>query len=377
MMTNIPTSNKPLVAVIDDSASSRSILRKFLITDYRVCEAENGQEGIKLIQEEHPDVVLLDVVMPGEDGMTVCKEIKKNPRTNEIPVIFLTSLEDIEYKTKGFEVGASDYITKPFILEEVQLRIQNVLSIIRAKLVLADQNERLDYEVQKRTREIENTKNVMIRTLAALAETRDNDTGEHILRTQHYIKSLAKKAIQLGYFRDELSDEIIDIMYRCAPLHDIGKVGINDAILLKPGKLTPEEFEIMKTHTTLGYDVMLLAEKDLGETLFIKYTKDIIISHHEKWDGSGYPKGLAEDAIPLVGRFMALADVYDALISKRVYKEAFSHNNARSIIIEGKGTHFDPRVVECFEAGQNDFRRIANEYSDKEVTVESLYGKIK
>jgi len=219
--------------------------------------------------------------------------------------------------------------------------------------------------LRETTEEIRRTRDVSILTLASLAETRDNETGAHILRTQRYIKVLAEHLQSHGRFSNVLSDENIDLLYKSAPLHDIGKVGIPDNILLKPGKLTDDEFEIMKTHAALGMEALKVAENELGSNSFLHFAREISLSHHEKWDGSGYPSGLKGDAIPVSGRLMALADVYDALISERVYKRAFSHQEARDILLKGKDKHFDPDVVEAFVATEDDFKRIAEEFSDE------------
>lgn len=213
--------------------------------------------------------------------------------------------------------------------------------------------------------ELRLTRDVSVLALASLAETRDNETGGHILRTQHYVKVLAESLSSHADFKDRLDAETIDLLYKSAPLHDIGKVGIPDSILLKPGKLTDEEFIIMKTHAQLGADSLAVAEERLGSNSFLQFSREIAACHHEKWDGSGYPKGLRGDEIPLSARLMALADVYDALISKRVYKPAFDHGKAKSIILEGDGTHFDPRVVAAFLSCENDFIDIAAEYKDE------------
>ena len=218
--------------------------------------------------------------------------------------------------------------------------------------------------LRETTEEIRRTRDVSILTLASLAETRDNETGAHILRTQRYVKVLAEHLQDHPRFSATLTDENIDLLYKSAPLHDIGKVGIPDNILLKPGKLTVDEFEIMKTHPQLGAEALRVSEKELGSNSFLHFAREISLSHHEKWDGSGYPYGLKGDAIPVSGRLMALADVYDALISKRIYKEAFSHEQARDILLEGRGRHFDPDVLDAFVACEDEFIRIANEFSD-------------
>ena len=218
--------------------------------------------------------------------------------------------------------------------------------------------------LKKQTEELRKTRDTTILTLASLAETRDNETGNHILRTQRYIKCLARQLAGQEAFKDDLNPETIDSIFKSAPLHDIGKVGIPDHILLKPGKLTDEEFVIMKTHAQLGADSLLIAEKRLGSNYFLRLAREIALTHHEKWDGSGYPKGLEGIKIPLSGRLMAVADVYDALISKRVYKPALSHKKAREIILRGRGTHFDPDIVDIYLEIEEEFNQIALEYSD-------------
>lgn len=230
--------------------------------------------------------------------------------------------------------------------------------------VMAKRTNVMVDKIRRRTEEIKQTRDVTIHTLASLAETRDNETGAHLLRTQRYVRALGRRLKDHARFAHALDDEAIELLYKSAPLHDIGKVGVPDAILLKPGKLTGDEFEIMKTHAQLGADAMKVAEKELGSNDFLRFGREIATTHHEKWDGSGYPGGLKGDAIPVSGRLMAVADVYDALISKRVYKEAFSHEKAMGIIIKGKGAHFDPDVIEAFVQCEGEFKEIAREYSD-------------
>lgn len=231
--------------------------------------------------------------------------------------------------------------------------------------VMAHQTNLMVKAIRKRTEEIQRTQDVAILSLATLAETRDNETGAHILRTQRYVRILAEQLQSDKRFSDLLPPAKIDLLFKSAPLHDIGKVGIPDAILLKPGKLTTEEFEIMKTHAALGSESLRVAEKELGSSSFLHFAREIAESHHEKWDGSGYPKGLKGEEIPLSGRLMALADVYDALISERVYKSSFSHEKASRIILEGRGTHFDPVVVDAFVARENQFMQIAAQHKDR------------
>jgi len=228
--------------------------------------------------------------------------------------------------------------------------------------------------IRQRTEEIQLTRDVTILSLASLAETRDNETGAHILRTQRYVRALAEHLAGHENFHDVLDEDAIEMLFKSAPLHDIGKVGIPDAILLKPGKLSHEEFEIMKTHTTLGVEAIGGAEKELGGTSFLSYAREIAETHHEKWDGSGYPKGLKGNGIPVSGRLMALADVYDALISKRVYKPAFTHEKAKAIILEGRGSHFDPDVVDAFVELEGGFREIADSFRDEAYGIDAGPG---
>ncbi|MCP4401211.1 MAG: HD domain-containing protein [bacterium] len=224
-------------------------------------------------------------------------------------------------------------------------------------------NQMID-SLREQTRELLLTQEVTIHGMASLAETRDNETGKHILRTQRYVRLLAERLKDVPRFCDFLDDASIELLFKSAPLHDIGKVGVPDRILLKPGKLTPEEFDEMKKHTIYGRDALLSAEERIGSNSFLSFAKEIAYTHHEKWDGSGYPQGLKADEIPCAGRLMALADVYDALISKRVYKPAFTHEKAKTIILEGRGTHFDPDVVDMFMKREEEFRKIARDYAD-------------
>jgi len=286
--------------------------------------------------------------MPQMDGYEVLKTLKKNSALEHIPVILLSAMTDSDSKTKGFSLGAVDYVTKPFEMIEVKVRVKTQLRFEEARLVLENQNIVLEERVKERTQLLERTNSAAINCLASLAETRDPETGEHIKRTQKYIKELTLELQSTEEYRDVLTNDYIKLLYKSAPLHDIGKVGVRDSILLKPGRLTAEEFEEMKKHTIYGGESLTVGINEIGEDSFLTLAKEIALTHHEKWDGSGYPKGLAKKEIPLSGRLMALCDVYDALISKRVYKKAFSHDEAKKIILEGSGTHFDPDIVDAF-----------------------------
>jgi putative two-component system response regulator len=275
-------------------------------------------------------------------------------------------MTDIESKKKGFELGAVDYITKPFELREVQARVHTHLALMLAKQELSMQNEILEERVAERTRELSLTQEATIEAMAYLAEYRDPETGGHIKRTKNYVRVLAEKIRELPKYRDLLSDEVIDILYKSAPLHDIGKIGIRDDILFKPGKLTTLEFEEIKMHTLIGYNVLNQATQKLGENSFLKYAMLFCKYHQEKWDGTGYPNKLSGEDIPIAGRIMAIADVYDALISKRVYKPAFSNQKAVQIITAERGKHFDPELVDAFLEVTDKFREIAIMFSDRQ-----------
>ena len=361
-----------VVQVVDDSPQNIDILLETLGDLYSVQVAVDGKEALEIIEEFPPDIILLDVIMPEIDGYEVCRRLKKKSETADIPVIFLTALTEMEQKTKGFELGAVDFITKPFDIREVKARVKTHLISKFAGDFLKDQNSSLERLVRKRTLQIENIQNVTIRMAASLAETRDNETGDHIKRTQKYIAVLLNKLAEENIYPDCISKECIELMIKSAPLHDIGKIGVADRILLKPGKLTDEEFAEMKKHTVYGQQSLLKAEEEIEDESFLRFAREIAYTHHEKWDGTGYPEGISGDAIPLSGRIMAIADVYDALISKRVYKPPMTHSKAAAIIREGKGSHFDPVLVDVFCSTEENFRQIALEYAENHEEREAL-----
>lgn len=361
-------STRASILVVDDTADNLSLMSELLKDIYKVKVANSGEKALKYVQgDSKPDLILLDIVMPGLSGYDVIRELKSNPSTRDIPVIFLTAMSAMEDEKKGLEMGAADYVTKPISPPIVLARIKTQLENKKMADFLRDQNNFLETEVAQRTRELSAIQNVTILAMTSLAETRDSDTGNHIRRTQFYVKALAEKLQthpRFGYF---LTNQTIDMLFKSAPLHDIGKIGIPDRILLKPGKFTAEEFEIMKTHTTIGRNAIEQAEKQLGmQVEFLTLAKEIAYSHQEKWDGSGYPEGISGDDIPISARFMAVADVYDALISRRVYKEGMPHEQAAAIIVDGKGKHFDPDVVDAFVDIQDEFRAIAARFADSD-----------
>lgn len=372
MADSFDFNDKATILVVDDTPDNLSLMSGLLKDLYKVKVANGGEKALKIVQSgTPPDLILLDIMMPEIDGYEVCKRLKADARTRDIPIIFLTAKAEVEDEASGLELGASDYITKPISPPIVLARVKTHLAIKGVQDFLRDKNQFLEAEVQKRTAEVMAIQDVTIHAMASLAETRDNETGNHIRRTQHYVKLLADKLRRHPRFSHFLdSDKTIELLFKSAPLHDIGKVGIPDRILLKPGKFEPEEFEIMKTHTTLGRDAILNAEQQLGiEMPFLNYAKEIAYSHQEKWDGSGYPEGLSGDDIPISARLMAVADVYDALISRRVYKSGMSHEKAVAIMIEGRGTHFDPDILDAFLELQDAFQMVAKAYSDSDADM--------
>ncbi len=359
---------KQTILVVDDTADNLALMSTLLKHAYTVKIANSGPKALHIAQSEAPpDLILLDIMMPEMDGYQVLEALRKDKKTHDIPVIFLTAKSEIEDEKRGLELGAVDYITKPVSPPILLARVRTHLALKASSDFLRDKAAYLEDEVVKRTQEISAIQDVTILVMASLAETRDPETGNHIRRTQNYVKELAQALRNHPRFRNYLNDKIIQLLFKSAPLHDIGKVGIPDRILLKPGKLDPDEFEVMKTHTTLGYEAIAHAEKALGtDVAFLTMAKEIALSHQEKWDGSGYPQGLAGDAIPVCARLMAVADVYDALVSRRPYKEPMPHAEAVRIIDRGRGSHFDPDIVDAFLLSQDQFAAIAHRFEDNE-----------
>lgn len=360
------TNGQPTVLIVDDTPENLSILGELLQPTYRVRAANSGRRALQIARSHpSPDLILLDVMMPDMDGYEVLAELRAAPATRQIPVIFVTAMDGTEDEEHGLDCGAVDYITKPLRPAIVLARVRTQLELKRARDFLSDQNSYLEGEVARRMGENHLIQQVSIHALARLAETRDPETGNHLRRTQEYVRTLALSLVDHPRFTDYLDPRTIDALAQSAPLHDIGKVGIPDHVLLKPGKLTPEEWEIMKTHAKLGSDAIELAERDAEKPVeFLAIAKVIAHYHHEKWDGSGYPEGLRGDHIPIAARLMALADVFDALICKRIYKPAFPLEQARDMITEGSGKHFDPDIVAAFIGQFTTFKAIADAYAD-------------
>jgi putative two-component system response regulator len=355
------------ILIVDDAPKNLYVLGELLKSaGYVVRAANSGAAALRMAElEPRPGLILLDIMMPEMDGFEVLERLRANSVTEDIPVVFLTALNDKEHEEHGLALGASDYITKPFQSAVVLARVRTQLQAKWARDWLLDRNALLDAEVRRRMRENDLIQSISIRALANLAELRDNETGNHILRTQAYIEVLAQRLREHPRFTAVLTPSFIELLVRSAPLHDIGKVGIPDHILQKPGALTAGERAVMQTHAELGARAIEAAQQSVDGTIeFLAVAAEIARYHHERWDGSGYPHGLAGEAIPVAARLMALADVFDALVNRRVYKGAFSFESARAIILEGRGSHFDPDIVDAFLACCAEFEAIALRFAD-------------
>jgi putative two-component system response regulator len=354
--------------LVDDTPENLTVLGTILQPLYRVRVANSGRRALEIANTiPPPDLILLDVMMPEMDGHEVLRQLRKSPATATIPVIFVTAMDGDEDEELGLGLGAVDYITKPVKPSIVLARIRTHLELKQARDVLADTNHYLEQELQRRMRELTLVQDISMRALAGLAETRDNETGHHIRRTQLYVEALATQLHIDSPYRMQLNSERITLLGKAAPLHDIGKVGIPDHILLKPGPLNADEWAIMQTHAKLGGDAIERAIQDEGNhapLAFLHVAMDIAYYHHERWDGTGYPDGLSGIQIPLAARIMAVADVFDALISNRVYKRAMPPEQARAIILDGSGRQFDPVIVTAFTQIYGELVAIANRYSD-------------
>jgi len=359
---------QPSILIVDDSPENLTVLGELLAPHYVVRAATSGPRGLQLAEQAPaPDLILLDVMMPSMSGYEVLERLHAAPATRDIPVIFTTAMSATEDEQRGLMLGAVDYITKPLRPAIVLARVRTHLELKSARDRLRRDNDHLEAEVAQRVHEVQVIQEVTIRALARLAEARDNETGNHILRTQAYVAALAARLARLPRFAAQLDEHTILLMARSAPLHDIGKVGIPDHILLKRGRLTAAEWDVMKTHAALGADAISRAEEDAHQHVpFLIYAKQIARHHHERWDGSGYPDGLAGDAIPLAARIMALADVFDAMISRRVYKPALPFDQVRIVMAEGRGSHFDPDLLEVFLTHYEEFCDIARRHPDVE-----------
>lgn len=350
---------KQRVLIVDDAPENIHFLMEILKDQYVVLAAVNGERALKIAAKSPaPDLILLDIMMPDMDGYEVCAKLKADSKTVNIPVLFVTALSSDEDEAKGLELGALDYIAKPFNPTFVKARVRN-------HLALGKYRDQLEDMVREKTNELMITRDVTIEALGTLAEFRDPETGGHIKRTMNYVRLLAEKLQDHPNFKDFLTAATIEHLWKSAPLHDVGKVGVPDSILLKPGKLTANEFSEIKKHTIFGRDALNVSAAKLGPDSFLRIAQEMAYTHHEKWDGSGYPEGLKESEIPISGRLMAVADVYDALISRRIYKPPLTHSEAVEIIRNDSGIAFDPEIVKIFLEFEDNFRSIALLFPDK------------
>ena len=353
--------NRQIVIVVDDNKANLAIARSMLKTQYKVYALPSAKGLFDLLETVRPDLILLDIEMPGMSGFDVITLLKADTRNAAIPVIFLTAKSEEMNELEGLALGAVDYVTKPFSAAILLKRIANHLLIEKQKAALEKRTAGLVGIVKEKTAQMFRLHQAIIKVVAELVECRDKATGEHISRTQKYMELLINRMVEDDIHTEEvISWGDMGNVIASTQLHDLGKIFISDAILNKPGKLTPEEFEIMKTHAERGVEALRRLEKNEDVLAFLQYAEAIIGTHHEKWDGSGYPSGLKGESIPLLGRLMAIADVYDALTSERPYKKPFTTEEAEKIIIEGAGTHFDPALVGVFRKVAGEFAAIAN-----------------
>ena len=356
---------KGRILVVDDTATNRELLMMMLGDQgYLVDAVSSGARAVEAARNARPDLVLLDINMPEADGYTTCGWLREQAGCDDVPVLFISAMTDSVQKVRAFTAGGVDYITKPFQLEEVLARVNTHLTMSRMRGELERHNHDLQGLVDEQVREIARSHMSTIFAMSKLAESRDDDTGKHLERVQIYSKALAQQLSTNPKFAALIDAQFTENIYHATPLHDIGKVAIPDAILCKPGKLTDEEFAIMKTHTLRGFETLQSVAEHHQQNSFIMMGIRISRSHHERWDGRGYPDGIAGEEIPLSARIMSVADVYDALTSERCYKPAFSHEKSTAIILEGRGTQFDPDVVDAFDQISDQFaqtRRDMNE----------------
>jgi len=334
------------ILIVDDTETNVENLIMLLEDKYELLAATDGYEALDILDEEHVDLILLDIMMPHIDGFEVCKNIKENPNTSDIPVIFITAKREEEAIERAYEVGGVDYVTKPFRAKEVLSRVAN-------HLALSQQQHHLEYLVEQKTKEIIETQKEIIFTMGVIGENRSRETGNHVKRV-----ALFSEVLAFGY---GLSKEEAFMLKEVSPMHDIGKVAIPDEILKKPAKFSEEEFEIMKKHATLGYEMLKGATKELLKNAMI-----VAYEHHEKWDGTGYPRGLKGEEIHIYGRITAVADVFDALGSSRVYKKAWSDEKIFEYFKEQKGKHFEPKLVDVFFENIDKILEIRDQFNDIE-----------
>lgn len=356
------------IMFVDDDMSNLILGKNMLKDHYEVYPLPSSAKLFETLEHVVPDLILLDIEMPEMNGYETMRRLQTDERLAEIPVIFVTVRTDEGSELEGLSLGAIDYVFKPFSAPLLLKRIENHLLTALQKKNLALYNADLQGLVRQQTGHIIELQNSVLGTVADLVEFRDDVTGGHINRTREYLRLLIEALKREHVYREQVSAWDINLLLSSSQLHDVGKIAINDAILNKPGKLTPEEFTIMKTHVAIGLNIIEKIEQKTAEHAFLRHARTFIATHHEKWDGSGYPLGLRGEDIPLEGRLMAIADVYDALISKRPYKPPFGTPEAARIIIENSGTHFDPSLVQVFRRAIDDFARIVEKERSRSLS---------
>ncbi|MDH5323910.1 MAG: response regulator [Gammaproteobacteria bacterium] len=362
------------ILVVDDNEMNRDmLLRRLRPMGFRVETATDGAEALDALQREPYDLVLLDIMMPVMDGFEVLKCMKQDNTLRTVPVIMITALDDSSSAARCIDMGAEDYLTKPFDPTLLKARVGACLERKRLhdkeahyRTQIEMYNSQLQERVQQQVQEISQAQLGAIFAMSKLAESRDPETGEHLERMREYCRILSQQLSRLTKYQEKIDAAFISDIYAASPLHDIGKVGIDDSVLLKPGKLTADEWQVMRLHPVIGAETLKEVDKQHPGNTLIRMGVEIASAHHERWDGGGYPYGLRGEEIPLVARILALGDVYDALTSKRCYKDAFSHEKSRGILVEGSGNHFDPEVVDAFIATEDEFKRVREYFQDSE-----------
>jgi putative two-component system response regulator len=359
------TSTTPVVLVVDDQPLNCALLESFLKEDgYRTRLAESGQAALRAVEAELPDLILLDLVMPGMGGMEVIQSLKSNERSMTIPIIVVTGYSNIESRIQAFQAGAEDFLAKPVERSELRARVRNLLRVKEYHDLVVQNNRTLESEVQERTAQLRNQYRETVYLMTSAAEYRDEDTGAHVRRISALSAELARRC--------GTEERYVDCIFYASPMHDIGKIGIPDRILLKPSPLDPEEWEVMKRHTLLGWNIL-----KRGTTPYVKMGAEISLTHHERWDGSGYPRGLVGEQIPLSGRILMMCDQYDALRSSRPYKPPYSHQRTLEIMTEGdertKPGHFPPDLLGLFERYQKVFEALYRSESASEIGADAVF----
>jgi len=353
MATSRNTQAKQTILIVDDTPENIDVLTEVLDPHYQTRIALNGEKALKIAAgEAKPDLILLDIMMPGISGYDVCQRLKRNSDTRGIPIIFVTAMNEMEDEKRGLELGAVDYITKP-------ISPSIVLARVRTHLALYDQTRELERLVDLRTAELERTRHQIIRRLGRAAEFKDNETGNHVIRMSHFSR-LTAEAMGMGA-------AAVELLFNAAPMHDVGKIGIPDNVLLKPGKLDEVEWEIMRQHPMMGAEILGDHKDEL-----LQAARSVAMTHHEKWDGSGYPHGLKGEEIPIFGRIVAIADVFDALTSARPYKKAWTVEAALQMIDEGAGHHFDPGLMKPFKSALPEMLKIRDRYAEEHGALPDL-----